>query len=79
MLTHLSTRQRVSGQLDLGEVALANGLGQPVVSNVRLLVLDSGSRAATWCQAVATGRLDRLDHGLCDHIRGLYLEAEQKS
>lgn len=77
VLTHLSTGQRVSGQLDLGEVALANGLGQPVVTDVRLLLLRSGSRAATWCQAVAAGRLDGRDHSLGDHIRGLDLKREQ--
>ena len=36
--THLSARQDVAGQLDLGEVALADGLEQPVVPDVRLLV-----------------------------------------
>lgn len=79
VLTHLSTGQCVSGQLDLGKVALANGLGQPVVANVRLLLLGRGSRAATWRQAVAAGRLDGRDHGLGDHIRGLDLETKQNS
>lgn len=77
VVTHLSTSQRVSGQLDLGEVALADRLGKPVVANVWLLLLGSGSRAATRRQAVAAGRLDGRDHGLGDHIRGLDLETEQ--
>lgn len=36
---HLSARQDVSGQLDLGEVALADSLEQPVVPHVGLLRL----------------------------------------
>lgn len=46
VLAHLSASQRVSGQLDLGEVALADGLGQPVVADMRLLLLGGGRTAA---------------------------------
>lgn len=35
--SHLSARQDVSGQFDLGEVAFADGLEQPVVPHVGLL------------------------------------------
>lgn len=41
-LSHLLARQDVAGQLDLGEVSLANGLQQTVVANVRLLVGAGG-------------------------------------
>lgn len=36
---HLSAREDVSGQLDLGEVALSDGLQQAVVADVGLLRL----------------------------------------
>lgn len=37
--SHLSAREDVSGQFDLGEVALPDGFEQPVVADVRLLWL----------------------------------------
>lgn len=40
---HLSARQDVSSQLDLGEVALPNGFEEPVVADVRLLRLLGAS------------------------------------
>lgn len=49
MGSHLSARQDVSGQFDLGEVALANGLKQPVVPHVWLLrfLRAAGAHAGT--------------------------------
>lgn len=48
--SHLSAGEDVAGKFDLGEVALADGLEQPVVADVRLLVGDgvatAGARAA---------------------------------
>lgn len=41
-MTYLSARQDVAGQLDLGKVALADGLEQAVVADVRLLVGAGG-------------------------------------
>lgn len=38
-VAHLSACEDVSGQLDLGKVALSDGLEQPVVAHVRLLRL----------------------------------------
>lgn len=43
----------MSGQFDLGEVALADGLQQAVVADVRLFVCDGRRGAATWRQTVA--------------------------
>lgn len=45
--THLSAREDVSGQFDLGEVALPDGFQQPVVADVGLLRLlgAAGSHA----------------------------------
>lgn len=44
---HLSAGEDVSGQFDLGEVALPDGFEQPVVADVRLLLLlgAAGSHA----------------------------------
>lgn len=38
-VAHLSACENVSSQLDLGKVALSDGLEQPVVAHVRLLRL----------------------------------------
>lgn len=38
-LAHLSAREDVSGQFDLGKVALPDGFKQPVVANMGLLRL----------------------------------------
>lgn len=45
--SHLSAGQNVSGQFDLGEVALPDGFEQPVVADVGLLLLlrAAGSHA----------------------------------
>lgn len=56
LCSHLSAGQCVSGQFDFGEVALADGLQQAVVADVRLLVCDGRHRAATWRQTVAARR-----------------------
>lgn len=40
---NLSAREDVARQLDLGEVALSDGLEQPVVADVRLLVGARGN------------------------------------
>lgn len=40
--SHLPARQDVAGQLDLGEVSLADGLEQTVVADVRQLVRAGG-------------------------------------
>lgn len=55
--SHLSAGQRVSGQFNLGEVALADGLQQAVVADVRLFIRDGRHGAATCRQAVTAGRL----------------------
>lgn len=44
MGSHLSAREDVACQLDLGEVSLADGLEQPIVADVRLLVGTRGDR-----------------------------------
>lgn len=44
--SHLSSRQDVSRQFDLGEVALADSFKQPVVANMRLLVGTRSDRVA---------------------------------
>lgn len=41
-VSHLPARQDVAGQLDLGEVPLADGLEQAVVADVRLLIRAGG-------------------------------------
>lgn len=43
LVSHLSAREDVARQLDLGEVALSDGLEQPVVADVRLLVGARGN------------------------------------
>lgn len=43
---HLSTRQDVSCQFDLGKVALADGFEKPVVADMRLLVGAGGDGVA---------------------------------
>lgn len=43
LLSHLSAREDVTRQLDLGKVALSDGFEQPVVANVRLLVGARGN------------------------------------
>lgn len=64
--SHLSSRQRVSGQFDFGEVSLSDGLEQPVVADVRLVVC--GGRAATWRQTVVAGRFRGRGQGLGDAV-----------
>ena len=45
--SHLTAGQDVSGQLDLGEVALPDGLQKPVVPDVRQLVRTRGDGVPT--------------------------------
>lgn len=44
---HLLARQDMAGQLDLGKVALADGLKQAVVADVRSLVRAGGDGVPT--------------------------------
>ena len=62
--TYLSSCQYMPGQLDFGEVPLANGLEQPVVPDVWLLLRRGRHRVPTSRQAVPTSRLGRRGRGL---------------
>lgn len=58
-LPYLPARQDVAGQLDLGEVSLADGLEQAVVADVRLLIWAGGdgvpASGAQWAAGLASG------------------------
>lgn len=69
--SHLSARQSVFGQFDFGEVALADGLQQAVVADVRLFVRDG--RAAARRQTVAARRFGGRRRRIWEAVRSLYL------
>lgn len=58
-LPYLPACQDVAGQLDLGEVSLADGLEQAVVADVRLLIWAGGdgvpASGAQWAAGLASG------------------------
>lgn len=63
-LAHLFSGEDVSCQFDLGEVAFADGLQQPVVADVRLVVRRGrGDRVPTPWHAGAAGQLGLLGRG----------------
>ena len=51
---HLSSCEDVPRELDLGEVPLADGLEEPVVADVGVLLSGGQGVSASW-QAVAAG------------------------
>ena len=55
--THLSPRQHVACQFDFGEVALPDGLEQPVVADGGLLIGEGGDGVPAPGQTLPTGRL----------------------
>ena len=64
-------------QLDLGEVPLANGLEEPVVADVGVL-LGGGQGVSASRQAVAAGRLGGRDGRLHEAVHRRVLRGERQ-
>ena len=65
-------------ELDLGEVPLADGLEEPVVADVGVL-LGGGQGVSASRQAVAAGRLGGRDGGLHEAVRRVLREERRRA